>query len=177
MPDTIPIQPELAFHLYSQLYRLHNSLHPEWWRVFAIGRAGLQNSLPLSSWTRRGRRRFLGSVFTWLLTVFSLILSTTSSLLVDLVNDVILDLAASTSSTSLLRPTSSASTYDQYTSSDLTSYFSSSVMVEVCCFFIIMLLGNLLGYSLWNRHLNYLVLVMIYILNLIWKMSNYSTIS
>jgi hypothetical protein len=39
-----------------------------------------------------------------------------------------------------------------------------------------MLLGNLLGYLLWNRHLDYLLLVMIYIRNLIWKMSSYSTI-
>jgi hypothetical protein len=40
--------------------------------------------------------------------------------------------------------------YDQYASSDLILYLSSSVMVEVCCIFMIMLLGNLLGYLLWN---------------------------
>jgi hypothetical protein len=65
---------------------------------------------------------------------------------------------------------------DQYASSDLILYLSSSVMVEVCCIFMIMLLGNLLGYLLWNRHLHYLLVVMIYIRNLIWKMSNISTI-
>jgi hypothetical protein len=53
--------------------------------------------------------------------------------------------------------------FDQYASSDLTLYFSSSVMVEVCCIFMIMLLGNLLAYLLWNRHLDYLLLVIIYI--------------
>jgi hypothetical protein len=58
---------------------------------------------------------------------------------------------------------------DQYASSDLTLNFSSSVMVEVCCIFMIMLLGNLLGYLLWNRHLDYLLLVIIYIRNLICK--------
>jgi hypothetical protein len=52
---------------------------------------------------------------------------------------------------------------DQYASSDLTLYFSLSVMIEVCCIFMIMLLGNLLGYLLWNRHLDYLLLVMIYV--------------
>jgi hypothetical protein len=52
---------------------------------------------------------------------------------------------------------------DQYASSDLTLYFISFVMVEVCCIFMIMLLGILLGYLLWNRHLDYLLLVMIYI--------------
>jgi UDP-N-acetylmuramyl pentapeptide phosphotransferase/UDP-N-acetylglucosamine-1-phosphate transferase len=36
-------------------------------------------------------------------------------------------------------------------------------MIEVCCIFMIMLLGNLLGYLLWNRHLDYLLLVMIYV--------------
>jgi hypothetical protein len=49
-------------------------------------------------------------------------------------------------------------------------------MVEVCCIFMMMLLGNPLGYFLWNRHLDYLLLVMIYILNLICKISNISTI-
>jgi hypothetical protein len=49
---------------------------------------------------------------------------------------------------------SSTSMYDQYTSSDLTSYFSSSIMVEVFCIFIIMSLGSLFDYSLWNRHLD-----------------------
>jgi hypothetical protein len=41
---------------------------------------------------------------------------------------------------------------------------------------MISMLGNLLGYLWWNRHLDYLLLVMIYIQNLIWKMFNYSTI-
>jgi hypothetical protein len=49
-------------------------------------------------------------------------------------------------------------------------------MIEVCCIFIISLLGNLLGYLLDNIHLDYLLLVMIYIQNLIWNMSNYSKI-
>jgi hypothetical protein len=68
-----------------------------------------------------------------------------------------------TSSTLLLQPTTSTSMSDQYASSDLTLLFSSSVMVEVCCVFMF----SLLGYLLWNRQLNYLLLVMIYIQNLI----------
>jgi hypothetical protein len=48
-------------------------------------------------------------------------------------------------------------------------------MVEVSCLFMISLLGNLLGYLLWNRHLDYLLLVMIYIQNIIWKIPNYLT--
>jgi hypothetical protein len=48
-------------------------------------------------------------------------------------------------------------------------------MVEVSYLFMISLLGNLSGYLLWNRHLDYLLLVMIYIQNLIRNMSNYST--
>jgi hypothetical protein len=44
-------------------------------------------------------------------------------------------------------------------------------MVVVCCIYIIMLLGNLFGYLLWYIHLKYLMLVMTYIRNLIWKMS------
>jgi hypothetical protein len=66
-------------------------------------------------------------------------------------------------STLLIRHTSSTSMSDQYVSSNLTSYSSSSVMVDVCCVFIIMLLG----YLLWNRHLDFLLLIMIYIRNLI----------
>lgn len=37
------------------------------------------------------------------------------------------------------------------------------------------MLGNLLDYLWWNRHLDYLLLVIIYIRILIWKISNYST--
>jgi hypothetical protein len=63
---------------------------------------------------------------------------------------------------------------DQYASSDLTSYFSLSVKVEVCCIYMIGQLANLLGYLLGNIHLDYLLLVMvIYIWNLIWNMSTY----
>jgi hypothetical protein len=49
-------------------------------------------------------------------------------------------------------------------------------MAEVCCLFMISLLGIILGYLWWNKHLGYLLLVMIYIWILICKMSNYSTI-
>jgi hypothetical protein len=39
--------------------------------------------------------------------------------------------------------------------------------IEVCCLFMISLLGNMLCYLLWNKQLDYLLLVMIYIRNLI----------
>jgi hypothetical protein len=57
-----------------------SSLHLERWRTSAIGRAGLRKPPPLRSCTGRGRIRFLGSVFTRLLTSFSSSSSTTSSL-------------------------------------------------------------------------------------------------
>jgi hypothetical protein len=40
-------------------------------------------------------------------------------------------------------------------------------MLVVYCLFMISLLDNLLGYLLWNRNLDYLLLIMIYIRNLI----------
>jgi hypothetical protein len=40
-------------------------------------------------------------------------------------------------------------------------------MIDVCYLFMISLLGNLLDYLRWNRYLDYLLLVMIYIWNLI----------
>jgi hypothetical protein len=40
-------------------------------------------------------------------------------------------------------------------------------MVELWCIFLISLLGKLLSYLLWNIHLDYLLLIMIYIWNLI----------
>jgi hypothetical protein len=66
--------------------------------------------------------------------------------------------------------TSKLSMSDQYVSSNLTSYFSSSVMIEIyfsssvmiemCCIFIIISLANRLAVNL-----DYLSLIMIYIRN------------
>jgi hypothetical protein len=67
----ISSQPELGFCLYSPLHHHHNTLHSEHRCASAIRRAGLQNPSPSRSCTRRGRIKFLGSVFTRLLVFFS----------------------------------------------------------------------------------------------------------
>jgi hypothetical protein len=113
---------------------------------------------------RERANKVLGSVFIRLLMFFS------STLLLRCIRSCYFDDVDPTAS-----PTLSTSMSYQYTSFDLISYFSSSIMVEVSCLFMISLLGNLLGYLLWNRHLDYLLLVMIYIQNIIWKIPNYLT--
>ena len=150
---------------------------------------------PSRSYAGRGRIKFLGNVFTrpscWSPQGCHSFLSNssmTSSLTLLLRRrqpcclDVV-DLVISTLSTLLLQhcwiycfhsrhlPVCLISTY--YLIWPHTSVLS--VMVEVYCIYVIMFLGKLLGYWLWNRRLDYLSLVMIYIHNLIWKISNYST--
>jgi hypothetical protein len=119
-----------------------------------------RSPLPLRSCTRRGQIRFFGKRLH----------ATARVLLVDPVAGVV-DPAASASSTLLfctlstvlLLPTSSISMSNQYILYNLISYSSSSVMVEIYCILIIIMLGYLFG----NRYLDYLLLVMIYIQNLI----------
>jgi hypothetical protein len=87
--------------------------------------------------------------------------ATTRDLLVDPVVDVVIDLAAYTSST--LLATISISMFNQYASSNMISYFSLSIVIDAFCVLLISLLTSLLG----NNLVVYLLLVIIYIWNVI----------
>jgi hypothetical protein len=116
-----PSQHELGFRLCSQLRRHRSSLYPDRWRASALGREGLRNLSLSRSCTGRANKVFLGSVLTRMLAILSS------------------NPAASTSLAPLLwrrrpccfRSASSTSIFDQYASSDLTLYFSSSDLVMI----------------------------------------------